>query len=60
MISTLDSDPATPKYLHLTNKFDYLSNGKAKTGYHTLKDRYLDKQGQVVHISYIQALEAFK
>ena len=60
MISTLGSNPELPQYLHLANKFDYLSNGKAKTGYHTLKDRYLDKHGQVAHISYIEALEAFK
>ena len=60
MISTLNSDPATPQYLHLVNKFDYLTSGKAKTGYHTLKDRHLNKQGETVHISYIEALEAFK
>ena len=27
--------------LHLENKFDYLSSGKVKTGYHTLKDSQL-------------------
>lgn len=46
--------------LHLSNKFDYLSNGRAKTGYHTLKDRQFAQKDNVVSISYMEALEAFK
>ena len=47
----------------MENKFDYLSSGKAKTGYHTFKDVQLAKnseQAELTKVSYIEALEAFK
>ena len=65
MISKLDSISSSAEkssYLHLVNKFDYLTNGKSKTGYHTLKDKYLsEKQGVTIHtVNYGEALDAFK
>ena len=32
--------------VHLVNKQDYLSSGKAKTGYHTLKDEQMVRLSQ--------------
>lgn len=52
-----------PRYLRLVNKFDYLSNGKSKTGYHTLQDlHYMMKADEydVVSVNYGTALDAFK
>ena len=55
-----DDSKESNTYLHLANKFDYLSNGKAKTGYHTLKDRQLTQKGNIISVTYTEALEAFK
>ena len=43
--------------LSLTNKFDYLSNGRSLTGYHFLRSRHLEKYQEVRHINYLQAIE---
>ena len=65
MVSKLDSissKAGESSYLHLVNKFDYLSNGKSKTGYHTLKDKYLlEKPNVDIHtVNYGEALDAYK
>ena len=52
-----------PRYLRLVNKFDYLTNGKSKTGYHTMQDLYhlmKEDEQQVVEVSFADALQAFK
>ena len=49
--------------LVMENKFDYLSSGRAKTGYHKLRDASIannSKGLQVVSVGYIEVLEAFK
>lgn len=63
MISALATKSDKPRYLRLVNKFDYLTNGKSKSGYHTMQDLYhLIKQDErdVVSVSYADALAAFK
>lgn len=52
-----------PRYLRLENKFDYLSNGKSKTGYHTLQDLHhlsREEEYDIVTVNYTSALDAFK
>ena len=54
--------------VHLINKQDFLSSGKSKTGYHTLKDDYLikldsiegEKKYNFVPVDYVELLDAFK
>lgn len=47
------------KYLHLVNKFDYLSNGKSLTGFHATKEHQLAEKGNTVSVTYVDVLEAF-
>ena len=52
-----------PRYLRLENKFDYLSSGKSKTGYHTLQDLHhlsREEEYDIVTVNYTSALDAFK
>ena len=47
----------------MENKFDYLSSGMAKTGYHRLRDTSIaaNSRGlEVFSVGYIEVLEAFK
>ncbi len=45
--------------LDLTNKFSYLKNGKALTGYHTIRKSHLTSIG-TKHLNYQDVLDTFK
>ena len=63
LIPRNDGGVIKPRYLRLVNKFDYLSNGKSKTGYHTVQDLSLmmrQDELEVISVDYMTVLEAFK
>ena len=46
--------------LNLENKFDYLTNGNSRTGYHVLKHRHFSDHSRFVNLNYLDAIEAYK
>jgi len=52
------TEPGT--LINLENKFDYLTNGKSRTGYHFLKNRHLSQNTNFINLNYLEVVDNFK
>ena len=46
--------------LNLENKFDYLTNGRSRTGYAFLRHRQLSQNEGYINLNYLEAIDAYK
>ena len=54
-----DDPDKDSRLINLENKFDFLANGKAKTGYHSYKESYLEQDMNVTTVNCLVAIDEF-